>query len=60
MGGSNVLDFVAQDGSNAVAISADVEDVDAMLAAMASAPPELQAVMEEHGVVPPLVFYVER
>jgi hypothetical protein len=59
MGGSNVVDFVAQDGSKSVAISADVDDVDAMLASMASAPPELQATMEEHGVIPPLTFYVE-
>ncbi len=60
MGGSNVVDLVAQDGSNAVAIVADVDDADAMIAAMAAAPPELQAAMHEHGVVPPLVFYVEK
>jgi len=60
MGGSNVVDLVAQDGSNAVAIVADVDDAEAMIAAMAAAPPELQTAMQEHGVLPPLVFYVEK
>jgi hypothetical protein len=60
MGGSNVVDYVAHDGSNVVAISADVDDVEAMLASMASPPPEVQAAMQEHGVIPPLTFYVEK
>ena len=60
MGGSNVVDYVAQDGSNAVAVSADVDDVDAMLASMASPPQEVQAEMVEHGVLMPLTFYVEK
>lgn len=60
MGGSNVVDFVAQDGSNAVAIGADIDDVEAMLAGLASAPPELQAAMEKHGVLMPMTYYVEK
>lgn len=59
MGGSNVVDHVAQDGSNSIAITADVDDVAAVLAGVASPSPELQAAMEKHGVVPPLAVYVE-
>jgi hypothetical protein len=58
MGGANVVDHVAQDGSNAVAVSADVDDVAAVMAAIASPPPELADAMERHGVVPPLAIYV--
>ena len=58
MGGSNVVDHVAQDGGNTVAISADVEDVDSMLATLASPPPDLAATMESHGVLPPLAVYI--
>ena len=59
LGGSDVVDHVAHDGSNMVALSADVSDVDRVLAALASPPPELGAAMEKHGVLPPLVAYVE-
>ena len=58
MGGSNVVDHVAQDGSNAIAISADVEDVDSMLATLASPPADLAATMESHGVLPPIAVYI--
>jgi len=60
MGGSNVVDHVAQDGSNKIAISAHTDDVAALVAAMASPPPEVLARMQEHGVIPPLTVYVER
>jgi len=60
MGGSSVVDHVAQDGSNNVAIAAHVDDVDAILAGLASPPPELQSAMERHGVLPPLAVYVEK
>ncbi len=59
IGGSNVVDHVAQDGSNAVAIAADVSDVEAMQAVLASPPPEIGEIMQRHGVVPPLTIYVE-
>ena len=58
MGGKNAVDLVAYDGSNAVAVMADVDDAAAMMAGLASPPPELAAVMEKHGVRPPLVAYV--
>ncbi|MDP1807283.1 MAG: hypothetical protein Q8K72_19050 [Acidimicrobiales bacterium] len=60
LGGSNVADHVAQDGSNTVAVTADVSDVEGLLAALSSPPPEVGAVMERHGVIPPLTIYVER
>lgn len=60
MGGSNVVDHVAHDGSNKIAISVDAEDVDALMSAVGSPTPELAAKMQEHGVIPPLTVYVER
>jgi hypothetical protein len=60
MGGSSVVDHVAQDGSNAVAVSVNVEDVAAVLAGVGSPPPELRATMERHGVLPPMTIYIEK
>ena len=57
--GSNVVDHVARDGSSLVAVTADVSDVAAMDAMLASPPPDVVARMEAHGVVQPLVVYVE-
>jgi hypothetical protein len=57
--GSNVTDFVAQDGSNNVAITADIDDPEALQTMLASPPPALAATMEAHGVVPPLTAYIE-
>ena len=60
LGGTNVVDHVAQDGSNSVAVAADVEDVAGLMATLASPPPEVGAIMERHGVVPPLTTFVEQ
>jgi hypothetical protein len=60
MGGTNVVDHVAQDGSKTIAITADVQDVDAVLAEIESPPAELLATMQRHGVVPPLKVFVQR
>jgi hypothetical protein len=60
MGGRNVVDHVAQDGSNTVAISAEVDDVAGIMATLASPPPEMGEVMQRHGVMPPLTVYVEQ
>jgi hypothetical protein len=57
--GSNVTDYVAADGSNNIAVTADVADLDAMQAMLASPPPDLLARMQEHGVVPPITAYFE-
>ena len=59
LGGTDVVDHAAFDGSKTVAVSANVADVDAMMATLGSPPPEIAAVMERHGVLPPLVAYVE-
>lgn len=59
LGGSDVVDHVAHDGSNQIAVTANVTDVDRMMATLASPPAEIAAVMEKHGVLPPLVAYVE-
>lgn len=60
LGGSNVVDHVAQDGSNTVAVVTEVDDVAALIATISSPPPEVGAIMERHGVMPPVVIYVER
>jgi hypothetical protein len=57
--GSNVTDYVAADGSNNIAITADVADLEAMNAMLALPSPEDAALMEQHGVVPPLTAYIE-
>lgn len=59
MGGHNVVDHVTE-GSNSVAVAAEVDDVDAMMATLSAPPPEVGTIMERHGVVPPLTIYVER
>jgi hypothetical protein len=60
MGGSDVVDYAAQDGGNTVAIGADIDDVAAVLAGLESPAPELQAIMERHGVLPPMTVFIER
>jgi hypothetical protein len=57
--GSNVTDYVASDGSNNIAITADVGDVDVLKEMLASPPPDMLARMEEHGVMPPIAAYIE-
>ena len=58
--GSDVRDHVAVDGSNQVAVTAEVDDLEALEAMLASPPPEIAAQMESHGVVPPITAYVEK
>ena len=60
MGGANVVDHVAHDGSNNIAVTLEADDLTALEAALASPPAELVAAMERHGVIPPLTVYVER
>jgi hypothetical protein len=57
--GSNVTDHVAADGSNDIAITADVADVDALTGMLASPPPDVLAKMQEHGVVQPIKAYIQ-
>lgn len=58
--GSNVTDFVASDGSNNIAVTADVSDVAAIQSMLASPSPEVLAKMQDHGVVPPITAYVQK
>jgi hypothetical protein len=58
--GTNVVDHVAADGSNNIAVTADVHDMAGAQAMMASPSPEDAAAMGRHGVIPPLTVYVEK
>jgi len=58
--GTDVRDYVAMDGSNEVAVTADIHDVDAAMAMMASPPADVAAQAESHGVLPPIMAYIER
>ena len=58
--GSDVTDYVAVDGSNNIAITADVSDLATLQGMLASPPPEVLASMQKHGVVQPITAYVER
>lgn len=60
LGGSNIVDHVAFDGSNTVAITADIADADALMATLAAPPPEIAQIMENHGVQPPLTAFIAR
>jgi len=57
---TDVTDHVAMDGSNTIAITADVHDLAGAQAMMASPSPEDAAAMERHGVLPPMTVYVEK
>jgi hypothetical protein len=48
-----VTDYVAQDGSKNIAITADVADVDALKSMLSAPPAEVVARMEAHGVLQP-------
>jgi hypothetical protein len=55
-----VTDYVAADGSNNVAITADIQDMAGLQALMASPPPWAAAQEESHGVLPPQTAYIEK
>ena len=58
-GGSNVTDYVAEDGANNVAVTADISDVAAFRGVLSSPPPDVLALMQAHGVVQPISLHVE-
>ena len=58
--GSNVTDFVAADGSNNIAVTADVSDVGAIKSMLASPSPEVLAGMQDHGVIQPITAYIQK
>jgi hypothetical protein len=55
---TNVTDHVAADGSNNVAITAEIHDMAGAQTAMDS--PEGAATAERHGVIPPATVYIEK
>jgi hypothetical protein len=57
---TNVTDHVAFDGSNNVAITADIHDLAGAQAVMASPSPEQAAAGERHGVIAPIAVYIEK
>ena len=52
--------YVAMDGSNLVASTWDVPDMDAFQAAQTAASPEMAAAMERFGMLPPMTIYVKK
>ena len=52
--------YVAADGSNQVASTWDVPDMDTFMAAQAKLPPEVAAMSERAGMIPPVVVYVKK
>jgi hypothetical protein len=57
---TEVTDYVAADGSNTVAITANIHDMAGAQAMMASPSPEDQALQEKHGVILPFTMFIER
>ncbi len=57
---TNVTDHVAMDGSNNVAITADITDMASLQTMLVSPPPEAAAVAESHGVIQPVTAYIEK
>ncbi|MGH3507513.1 MAG: hypothetical protein ACRDO2_09940 [Nocardioidaceae bacterium] len=57
---TNVTDYVAADGSTNVAVTADIHDMAGLQALMASPAPEDAAAQERHGVIQPIIAYVEK
>jgi hypothetical protein len=52
--------YVTTDGSNRVASTWDVPDIDAFQAAQAAASPEMAAAMERYGMIPPVTIYIKK
>jgi hypothetical protein len=59
-GGRNVTDYVADDGSNRIAVTVDVDDMAVLEGLRTSPPPEIAAQMESHGVLPPITVFIEK
>jgi hypothetical protein len=57
---TSVTDHVAADGSNNVAITADIHDMAGLQAMMGSPSPEGAAAAERHGVIQPVTVYLEK
>jgi len=55
--GTDVVSYVAADGSNQVAVSANLHDMEGLMALMQS--PEGVEAMEAHGVLQPVIMHIE-
>jgi hypothetical protein len=53
---SDIVDYLPTDGGTTVAVSANVHDMDGLLAALET--PEAKALEESHGVLEPISSYV--
>lgn len=58
--GTDIRDYVAMDGSNEIAVTVDIHDMDGAQAMLASPPPIVAGQMESHGVLPPISAYIEK
>jgi hypothetical protein len=57
---SDGTSYVAIDGSNRVASTWDVPDMEAFQAAQKAVSPEMAAAMEKYGMIPPTTIYVKK
>ncbi len=57
---SDGTSYVAMDGSNQVATTWDVPDLEVFQAAQSAASPEMAAAMERYGMIPPVTIYIEK
>jgi hypothetical protein len=57
---SDGTSYVTTDGSNRVATTWDVPDLQAFQAAQSATSPELAEAMERYGMIPPVTIYVEK
>jgi hypothetical protein len=57
---TNVTDHVAADGSNNIAITADIHDMAGLQALMDAPSPEDAAAEQRHGVIQPMTVYIEK
>jgi hypothetical protein len=57
---SDGTSYVAMDGSNRVASTWDVPDMDVFQAAQTAVSPEMAAAMERYGMIPPVTVYIEK
>jgi hypothetical protein len=52
-----VVDYLDSEGGNQVCVSVEVHDMEGMKTTMAS--PEIEAAKKAHGVLEPIVMFVE-
>jgi hypothetical protein len=57
---SDGASYVAMDGSNHVASTWDVPDMEAFQAAQTAASPQAAAAMERYGMIPPVMIYLKK